>query len=109
MTRVDPAHAPGSYTLLPEPVRAAFAAAGSLEATVVEVTEQSAIDDYEALAAVLELLRRRGALIAVDDAGAGAGLSHVTRLRPDFVKIDRGLVSDRSSPARTRPRWPAAR
>ncbi len=83
------------HTLLSEPVSAVFATAGSLAATVIEVTEQSAVDDYDALGGALQPLRRRGALIAVDDAGAGyASLSHVTRLRPDFVKIDRGLVSD---------------
>lgn len=83
------------HTLLSEPVQTVFAAAGSLAATVVEVTEQSAVDDYQALAAFLRELRSRGAMTAVDDAGAGfASLSRVTRLRPDFVKIDRGLVAD---------------
>ena len=39
-------------------------------------------------------LRAAGALLAVDDAGAGfASLKHITVLRPDFVKVDRDLVA----------------
>jgi EAL domain-containing protein (putative c-di-GMP-specific phosphodiesterase class I) len=50
------------------------------------------VDDYAALrSAIVKLgpdLR-----IAVDDAGAGvANFSHLVELRPDFVKIDIGLV-----------------
>ena len=41
------------------------------------------------LLAALDELRRRGARIAVDDAGAGyAGLQQILRLRPDIVKLD---------------------
>ena len=33
-------------------------------------------------------------LLAVDDAGAGfSSLKHITTLRPDFIKVDRGLVA----------------
>ena len=33
--------------------------------------------------------------VAVDDAGAGyASLQHVLRLRPEYVKLDRGLITD---------------
>ena len=84
---------PGS--LLSAPVQAVLAGAVSLEATVIEITEQTAVSDYDALGEALDALRARGAALAVDDAGAGyASLSHVMRLRPDFVKLDRGLVSD---------------
>ena len=39
-------------------------------------------------------MRAAGALLAVDDAGAGfASLKHITVLRPDFVKVDRDLVA----------------
>ena len=38
-------------------------------------------------------LRRRGALIALDDAGAGyAGLQQMIRIAPDILKLDRTLV-----------------
>ncbi len=51
------------HTLTSARVRAAFVGACSLEATVVEVTEQSAVDDYEVLAASLSELRARGATV----------------------------------------------
>jgi EAL domain-containing protein (putative c-di-GMP-specific phosphodiesterase class I) len=76
-------------------VRAAFGAAGSLGGVVVEITEQAAVDDYEQVGRALDDLRARGAAIAVDDAGAGyASLSHIVALRPQFVKLDRRLISD---------------
>jgi EAL domain-containing protein (putative c-di-GMP-specific phosphodiesterase class I) len=79
--------------LLAREMRATFAAADHLDRVIVEVTEQTDAD-IDALSAELEGLRARGALIAVDDAGAGYGsLSRITSLRPNFVKIDRGLVA----------------
>jgi EAL domain-containing protein (putative c-di-GMP-specific phosphodiesterase class I)/CheY-like chemotaxis protein len=61
---------------------------------VVEITEHAPIDDYEALKASLATLRAFGTRVAVDDAGAGyASLRHILRLEPDFIKLDRTLVS----------------
>ena len=59
---------------------------------VLEVTEHDVVDDYGLLRdAFVELgadLR-----LAVDDSGAGvANFSHIVELRPDFVKIDIGLI-----------------
>jgi EAL domain-containing protein (putative c-di-GMP-specific phosphodiesterase class I) len=66
---------------------------GDLSGLVIEVTEHAA-GDPSALAAALAQVRRRGALIAVDDASTGyAGLLRLTALRPDIVKLDRRLVS----------------
>ena len=80
--------------LLAPEVREAFAEAGALDRVVVEVTEQTDAD-LGLLATAVATLRARGALVAVDDAGAGYGsLSRITALRPDFVKIDRGLVAN---------------
>jgi EAL domain-containing protein (putative c-di-GMP-specific phosphodiesterase class I) len=60
---------------------------------VIEVTEQELPPDDEALQRTLADLRRRGAKIALDDAGAGyAGLQHVVRIRPEIIKLDRSLV-----------------
>jgi EAL domain-containing protein (putative c-di-GMP-specific phosphodiesterase class I) len=60
----------------------------------VEVTEHSPVEDYDALLAVLDVLRAAGVLLAVDDAGAGyASLRHVLRLRPDVIKLDIALVA----------------
>lgn len=68
--------------------------AGDLSGVVVEITEQTPVEDYDALTSVLDALRGRGLAIAVDDVGAGyASLTHLLALRPDFVKLDRKLVS----------------
>lgn len=77
--------------LLSEPVRDMWMA--DLDGVIVEVTEHDLVDPEPALAEV-DRLRDRGALIAVDDAGSGyAGLLRLATLRPDFVKLDRTLVS----------------
>jgi EAL domain-containing protein (putative c-di-GMP-specific phosphodiesterase class I) len=59
---------------------------------VLEITEHDAIDDYAAVRAAVDLLGP-DIRVAVDDAGAGvANFGHIVELRPDFVKIDVGLV-----------------
>jgi EAL domain-containing protein (putative c-di-GMP-specific phosphodiesterase class I) len=75
-------------------VREALSATHELSGVVFEITEQTPVEDYEALDEVLADLRARGAMIAVDDTGAGyASLSHLLALRPQFVKLDRKLVT----------------
>lgn len=60
---------------------------------VLEITEMSEVDDYDALTARLVMLRARGARLAVDDAGAGfASLRHILRLGPDHIKLDISLT-----------------
>jgi EAL domain-containing protein (putative c-di-GMP-specific phosphodiesterase class I) len=64
-----------------------------LSGVAIEITEQAA-RDVDALHEALADIRRRGGLIAIDDASTGyAGLSRLSGLRPDLVKIDRGVVS----------------
>src|SRR4051794_12492689 len=73
---------------------ALLASRESLEGVVIEVTEQAVVEDYDDLEYVLRSLRAAGAAIAVDDAGAGyASLQHIVALRPQFVKLDRSLVT----------------
>ncbi len=61
---------------------------------VVEVTERSAVADYEPLAAALARLRHSGLRVAVDDAGAGfASMRHILQLRPELVKLDRTIIA----------------
>jgi EAL domain-containing protein (putative c-di-GMP-specific phosphodiesterase class I) len=68
--------------------------AGPLSRIVFELTEHSAVNDYDLLARAISEVRSRGAFVAVDDAGAGyASLQHVLMLRPDFVKLDRSLIA----------------
>jgi PAS domain S-box-containing protein len=81
---------------------AAVIAAGPIPARriIIELTEHVSIENYERVARGLDGLRREGARLAVDDAGAGfASFRHILRLRPDIIKLDqsitRGIPSDR--------------
>lgn len=66
--------------------------AGQARSIVLELTEHVVIEDYATLRSRLKSLDR-DARLAVDDAGAGyASLRHILELKPDFVKIDIGLV-----------------
>ncbi|MDT3442897.1 MULTISPECIES: EAL domain-containing protein [unclassified Pseudofrankia] len=60
---------------------------------VIEVTEHERIQDYPAMRAALDDLRRLGARIAVDDVGvANAELNRLLQLAPDILKMDRELT-----------------
>jgi EAL domain-containing protein (putative c-di-GMP-specific phosphodiesterase class I) len=64
-----------------------------LSDVVIELTEHELFTADDALEACLAELRRRGARVALDDAGAGyAGLQQVIRVAPDILKVDRSLV-----------------
>ncbi len=73
-----------------------FLLAGRLPSRlVIEITEQCDIADYAELRAQLAPWIARGAQVAIDDTGAGyASLEHVVELRPDFLKLTRGLVAE---------------
>jgi EAL domain-containing protein (putative c-di-GMP-specific phosphodiesterase class I) len=84
----------GPDAVLSDPVGAVLSGR-DLSRMVIEVTEAAPVHDYDALLRALVVLRGQGAMIAVDDAGAGyASLNHVMHIRPDFVKLDRALVMD---------------
>ncbi len=81
--------------LLTDEVQAVWAEQGDLGGIIVELTEQTPIDSYVELEPALHRLRSAGAMIAVDDAGAGyAGLNHLLAVRPALIKLDRELVRD---------------
>lgn len=70
-----------------------------LHRLVVELTEQTEVSSYEALAERVDWLRGRGGRVAVDDAGAGyAGLQRIVTISPDILKLDahltRGVARD---------------
>jgi EAL domain-containing protein (putative c-di-GMP-specific phosphodiesterase class I) len=76
---------PGFYDLI---------ASISAQRIVVEITEHAPVEDYDALTASLSELRARGGRVSIDDTGAGfASLSHILRLSPNFIKLDRSLTS----------------
>ncbi|WP_229776576.1 EAL domain-containing protein [Deinococcus ruber] len=61
---------------------------------VFEVTESEAFPDLTLLRSILERYRQEGAQVALDDLGAGhTSLNYLSELKPDIVKLDRGLVS----------------
>jgi EAL domain-containing protein (putative c-di-GMP-specific phosphodiesterase class I) len=62
---------------------------------VLEITERSAIENYELFAEALADLKRLGFAIAVDDVGAGySGLEKIAHLDPQYLKFDRELIRD---------------
>jgi diguanylate cyclase (GGDEF)-like protein len=61
---------------------------------VIELTEQDAVQNIPVLRERLRPWIARGALVAVDDAGAGfTSLEYVAEIRPDFLKLCRGMVT----------------
>jgi EAL domain-containing protein (putative c-di-GMP-specific phosphodiesterase class I)/CheY-like chemotaxis protein len=81
-----------SPALLLERARLSVCLDGQERSSVLEVTEHVAIENYSA---IREAVSSIGAnvRIAVDDAGAGfASFRHILELRPDYVKLDIGLV-----------------
>jgi EAL domain-containing protein (putative c-di-GMP-specific phosphodiesterase class I) len=68
-------------------------AEGGLAGLVIEVTEHRPIEDLAKMQWILDRLRAEGAMVAVDDAGAGyAGLQQILTLKPDILKADRALI-----------------
>lgn len=66
----------------------------NLRNIVIEITEHQIVMDYEPLCFAIAQLKKTGAHIAIDDVGAGySGLSHILKLQPDILKLDRELVS----------------
>ncbi|PZP07211.1 MAG: diguanylate phosphodiesterase [Pseudomonas protegens] len=60
---------------------------------VIELTEQTPIDDLQLLQNALHHYRDMGFSIALDDLGAGySSLRLWSELRPDYVKIDRHFI-----------------
>lgn len=58
-----------------------------------EITERTAISDFESFTKSLNHYRQQGYCIAVDDAGAGySSLEAIAALRPDYIKLDRSIV-----------------
>ncbi len=85
-----------SLNFAPETIISGLARQVVLEAErpiVIEVTEHSVIENYEALRAALRDIPN--VKVAVDDAGSGyTSLHHIVQLRPDYVKLDITLIRD---------------
>jgi hypothetical protein len=76
-------------------VGGAFLEHARLDGVVVELTGGADAGDPLGVREIVDHLRRRGARIAVDDAGARFGtLQRITALRPQFIKIDAAVIAD---------------
>lgn len=75
----------------------------SLDRIVIELTEQTVAADPDVMMTLLTRAKQAGAVVAVDDVGAGySGLQALLAVRPQIVKLDRSLVSGMDhDPART--------
>lgn len=66
-----------------------------LKGIVFEISEKHPLHNLEELKGYISELRKYGALIAIDDLGAGhSGLISWAEIKPDFVKIDRHFIDD---------------
>jgi len=66
-----------------------------LARVVLEITEHATVTDYAAVSEALRPWRRRGARLAIDDAGAGyASMRHILDLKADIIKLDVSLTRD---------------
>lgn len=64
-----------------------------LKNVVLEVTEAEKVYDLAYLQVMMREYQTAGAKVALDDLGSGnSSVLHLAELRPDFVKLDQGLV-----------------
>ena len=84
-----------SGTLLTDPrTRDLLDAQPDLAGLIIEVTENSLLNDTPALQRATSELTAVGVRFAVDDVGSGySGLRQMTVVRPAYLKLDRSLVS----------------
>ena len=74
-------------------VKAVDAAGIPREKVIFELTETEEAADVHSLKALADHLRGGGFRVALDDVGAGySSLNILHRLRPDFIKLDIGLI-----------------
>lgn len=60
---------------------------------VFEITERHPIKDFTLFHRTLDHYRSQGFLVAIDDVGTGySGLTSLAGVRPDFIKVDMGLI-----------------
>jgi len=62
---------------------------------IFEITERVAISDNSAFLSSIDHYKRQNYKIAIDDVGAGySGLSVISQVKPDFIKLDMSLIRD---------------
>lgn len=64
-----------------------------IDRIIFEITEGEKVDDLEHLKEIVSYYKSRGFLTAIDDFGAGyAGLTLISEIQTDIVKLDMGLI-----------------
>ena len=67
---------------------------GRLDRLVIELSERTVASDLRRMIACLDHARDAGAIVAMDDTGAGySSLERLLTIRPGIVKLDRALVT----------------
>jgi diguanylate cyclase (GGDEF)-like protein len=67
----------------------------SLDGLIIELTENSLLEDTAGLHAAIAKLGALGILIAIDVMGAGySGLHQIATVHPTYLKLDRSLIVD---------------
>lgn len=62
---------------------------------VLEITERAMHTDFALFRRALELVRRMGLRVAIDDVGSGySGLRRIAEVRPSFIKLDMHIIRD---------------
>lgn len=62
---------------------------------VFEITERTAVEDYNSFVNALKHYKNQNYKIAVDDTGAGySNFATISRSKPQFIKIDMDLIHD---------------
>lgn len=88
-TMADPEFTPGNTIRLLEE------AGMSPDNIVFEITERHSVQEFDLFYRTLDHYRSQGFKVAVDDAGAGyAGLTTIAELQPDFIKLDKSLITN---------------
>ena len=69
------------------------------QSIVLDVSDKMTAQQLDAFVNGVPALRGAGFRLALDDLGTGSlGLGAVTRLKPDFVKLDRAFIADIAAP-----------
>ncbi|MBC7773111.1 MAG: EAL domain-containing protein [Pyrinomonadaceae bacterium] len=67
-----------------------------MDKLVFEVIESEAFPDIDHLRTILDAYREQGCQVALDDLGTGrTALTYIDELRPDIIKLAKGLLPDR--------------
>ncbi len=62
---------------------------------IIELTEHLRVEDYTRLVKRFLQIRQLGVRLAIDDTGSGfSSFSHIIKLAPDIMKLDRELIRD---------------